>query len=210
MSAPQSIVHQLYLSTSYGSNRYDVSNLSAAKWLVDWDTFFRGDNYNYDKCRIRFNLVSEAVTSANFSYTNAMGVLSSSFAGQYTFGGPGTVLGLLTPSTIATDINEKSVNVSCNNSTPALQNPTIVTPQGNVICTTTATSTTTGYNTQILSKAYNCSTMMEQGVNAAIPQGQQVLTLSIAGNFSNDILTIGLPAYQILLSFELYDPKTIL
>lgn len=91
----------LYLSSATGAPR-SISNADLAniRYLIDWDTFFNQQNYNYRSCRIRFKFLAEpsgGTTAAyTFSPSNFTGVVVANglpSVAANPFGG--TVLGMI-------------------------------------------------------------------------------------------------------------------
>jgi hypothetical protein len=202
-----SVVYSLYLNTSTDANRLDYSNLANVKWLMNWDDLFKGANYEYDKCRLRYSLVSLPVGNGVFQFLNNAGFLQAGFVSNYTStANPNTVLGLIYPVSIGTDTNLKTVTIASVPPSTGCNAIVISTPQGNIGTNSTATQTTTGYNTQVLDKAFIASTMNEQGINITPPVGTQPFTIQFKSLY-NSSLQENVQNYQIFFTFELYDKK---
>ena len=72
------VMYTLYLNNVDSSQLSNTTNFNSCTWNVNWDQLFKGENYKYNKCRIRMKIVS---TSQNFvaaSFHNTLGVLTCS------------------------------------------------------------------------------------------------------------------------------------
>lgn len=71
-------IYTLYLNNVDSSQISNTTNFNSCTWNVNWDQLFKGENYKYNKCRIRIKIVS---TSSNFtaaSFHNTSGPLTCS------------------------------------------------------------------------------------------------------------------------------------
>jgi len=50
-------IYTLYLNT-VDTNAISNPDSTVIRWIVDFDSLFRRENYNYKKCKLRFNIVS--------------------------------------------------------------------------------------------------------------------------------------------------------
>lgn len=75
-------IYTMYLNT-YDSFPTLFSNASKVdvSWLVNWDQFFDNENLNYNKCKVRVQLVS--LGSANVTQADFQGVLVCNLASRY-------------------------------------------------------------------------------------------------------------------------------
>ena len=204
-----SVVYSLYLSTLFGNNRLDVTNLATCKWIINWDDLFKGYNYQYDKCRVRYSLVSEQKSDGTFAWSNNIGYLSANFASNYTSSAnQNAILGLVYPQTVSTEQSDTLTIISGTPASTAINSIAFQTSVGTINGATTATGTQSSRTTAILSNAYIASTMKESGVNITPPVGMQMFQLTFM-NDSDSNLQTSVPNYQILLQFELYDRKQV-
>lgn len=80
------MIYQLFLPSQYGTQIGGLT--SNMKYLINWDELFRGENYNYKKCRVRYEFVSttlqnqETTTGSNWEYYARTGYLVANFTGS--------------------------------------------------------------------------------------------------------------------------------
>lgn len=75
--------YTLYLNTNTGFRNL-LSNTSSANvtWLVDWDSLFNRDNYKYESCQVRLQLVGEKSVTQETSAVS--GILLANFGQNFT------------------------------------------------------------------------------------------------------------------------------
>jgi len=101
-------VYSLYLSTQITTPASNAvvplskSNLSNCSWLVDFQNLFKGNEYKYRHCRVRFNLISNSFTAstpATTDWQNYNGYLAITTPTVYNAETTtGTILGMIFPS----------------------------------------------------------------------------------------------------------------
>ena len=76
----------------------DSANVNNVTWAVNWDDLFKGENKNYKRCTLRFQLNSIGFTRTDTDWGTYNGILTcnlqSSSVGTTTYGTP---LGLIYP-----------------------------------------------------------------------------------------------------------------
>lgn len=92
-------VYTIYLSSSPQSNvqNNDAIPLSVSPlegtwkgWEINWDSIFKGENYKYQKCKIRTHLITDSITyTSGFNNGSGYLVITSACAtnGETTYGG---------------------------------------------------------------------------------------------------------------------------
>jgi hypothetical protein len=65
-------------------------------WRVDYDNLFDGNQFLYDKCRLRFNLVCSSATGG-LPWDLNIGYLCATFPGTHPQNSNGLILGLISP-----------------------------------------------------------------------------------------------------------------
>lgn len=100
-------VFHLYLSTKITSPTSNLvvplqtptaTTLAYLSWLVDWDSLFKGENKNYKRCSVKFQLNSDSWTALSTDWETMNGILATNLAsnaGSST--NWGTVLGMVYP-----------------------------------------------------------------------------------------------------------------
>lgn len=101
-------VYSLYLSTQITTPASNAvvplskTNLSNCSWLVDYQNLFKGNEYKYKHCRVRFNLISNtftASTPATTDWQNYGGYLAITTPTEYNAETTtGTILGMIYPT----------------------------------------------------------------------------------------------------------------
>lgn len=110
MSLPKK-TYTLYLNTNTGFRGLQ-SNASSANvsWLVDWDSLFNRENYKYQHCQVRVQLVGEKSVTQETSAVS--GVLVANFGQNFTSKNTsGVVLGAI--DLIRTVDGAASSNTGC-------------------------------------------------------------------------------------------------
>lgn len=99
-------VYNLALSTSTSMNQpmgnlikpINADNLANVTWLVNWDGLFGQDVLRFNKCVLRYRLVSESngtmTNNNNIGFLVATGISTDKQASNF----PGTLLGIIVPS----------------------------------------------------------------------------------------------------------------
>jgi hypothetical protein len=74
-----------------------TTNLANMTWMVNWDGLFGSDALRYNKCVLRYRLVSESSTTLNATtntgFIGLTGIATDKQAGNF----PSTFIGLVTP-----------------------------------------------------------------------------------------------------------------
>lgn len=139
------MIYQLFLPSQYGRQVNGVT--SNIMYDVNWDELFQKENYNYKKCRVRFQFQSTtlqdqtAVAAGEWEYYARTGYLTANFSAvnQATARGKsvngGCVLGIIKPTNIQAYIkNDQLTNsftwISYENSTLNTKGVEIATPVG--------------------------------------------------------------------------------
>lgn len=81
-------------------NNTGASALNNLSWRIDWDSLFRGWNYKYKRCSVKFQLNMQSFTGVSTAWNTLNGVLVCNLpsdAGSST--NMGTALGLYYPTT---------------------------------------------------------------------------------------------------------------
>jgi len=76
-------IYSLYLNTV--SATFINTNGSSATWNVNWDQLFKGENYKYSKCRLRYNIlarIANGTIAFNTSLSNISCSLPTNFNGS--------------------------------------------------------------------------------------------------------------------------------
>lgn len=99
-------VYNLALTSSASMNQpmgnlikpINADNLANVTWLVNWDGLFGQDVLRFNKCVLRYRLVSESngtmTNNANIGFLVATGISTDKQAANF----PGTLLGIIVPS----------------------------------------------------------------------------------------------------------------
>jgi hypothetical protein len=189
----ESQVYRLFLNTETGfPNILANSDKANTSWLVDYDSLFNRDNYNYKNCRLRYKLISQP--SGSIDATANTGVLAiNGLSSRYvsknthmlpldiivpkmTYTGTGTVAGTITGTAPSQTTS---------------QTPALFTVRGQLIADTIAT---TGIDID-----------MPFGMTTLNPQFWQI-GFGSNGNADNILQTL-VSEYVLMLQFELYNPK---
>jgi len=189
----ESQVYRLFLNTETGfPNILSNSDKSNTSWLVDYDSLFNRDNYNYKNCRLRYKLVSQTSTSINAAANTgvlAINGLSSRYVSKNTSMLP---LDIIVPTMTSTGTGSTPGTIAGNAPSQTTTQPAaLFTARGQLISDTMAT---TGIDIQ-----------MPFGMTSLNPQFWQV-GFGATGNEDNILQTL-VPEYILLLQFELYNPK---
>lgn len=73
----------LYLNSNTGfSGLLSNSSQANVSWLVDWDSLFNRENYTYQNCQVRVQLVGEK--SVTFETSSVSGILLANFGQNFT------------------------------------------------------------------------------------------------------------------------------
>jgi hypothetical protein len=67
--------YSLYLNTLSANSTN--TNVSSATWNVNWDQLFKGQNYTYTKCRLRYNILGRT-PSGTIGFATSLGNISCS------------------------------------------------------------------------------------------------------------------------------------
>ena len=70
------VIFTLYLNNVNSSQLSNTTNFNSCTWNVNWDQLFKGENYKYNKCRIRIKIVSSSQNFVAASFFNTSGVLT--------------------------------------------------------------------------------------------------------------------------------------
>jgi hypothetical protein len=102
-------IYTVYLSTynttpvSNNVVPIDVANPANATWMVDWNNLFKGEQFKYKRCSVRFSITSNPWAGAGTNFYNFSIPLTCNLSSMFHSGTTiGTVLGILHPETIPT------------------------------------------------------------------------------------------------------------
>jgi hypothetical protein len=71
------VTYNLYLNTVDSTGFYN-GNFSSSTWFVHWDQLFKGENYKYKKCRLRFKILGRISSAAGITFVNSLCNISCS------------------------------------------------------------------------------------------------------------------------------------
>jgi hypothetical protein len=189
----ESQVYRLFLNTETGfQNLLSNSDKANVSWLVDYDSLFNRDNYNYKNCRLRYKLISQEspdIVPTTNTGVIALNGLSSSYVSKNTNMLP---LDIITPT--MRYIGSGAVTGTIAGTAPSQ--------------TTTQTASVWNPRGQLIG-----DTMGQTGVDIAMPYGLSPFNVQFwlygFGSRSNadNVLQSLLVDYNLMLQFELYNPK---